>query len=72
MQQAEFVVSEADQAELGSWLRSQHLPQVLGMRARVVMLSAEGHSLRAIADRLGVTQRTVCLTDHARSLELAE
>lgn len=61
MKRAEFVVSETDGAELGSWLRSQHLPQVLGMRARVVMLSAEGHSLREIAERLGVTQRTVCL-----------
>jgi transposase len=31
------------------------------MRARVVLLSADGHSLREIAERLGVTQRTVCL-----------
>jgi Homeodomain-like domain-containing protein len=54
-------VSEADRAELGSWLRSQRLPQALGMRARVGMLSAEGHSLRVIAARLGVAQRTVCL-----------
>lgn len=54
-------MSEADRAELASWLRSQRLAQVLGMRARVVMLSAEGHSLRGIAERLGVTQRTVCL-----------
>jgi transposase len=36
-------------------------PQSLGMRARVVMVSGEGDSLRAIAERLGVTQRTVCL-----------
>jgi len=61
MKQAGFAVSDADRAELGSWLRSQRLPQALGMRARVVMLSAEGHSLREIAERLGVTQRTVCL-----------
>ena len=61
MKTAEFEVSEADGAELRSWLRSQRLAQALGMRARVVMLSAEGHSLRAIAERLGVTQRTVCL-----------
>jgi hypothetical protein len=31
------------------------------MRARVAMLSGEGDSLRAIAERLGVTQRTVRL-----------
>ena len=61
MKQAEFAVSEADRAELATWLRSPRLPQALGMRARVVMLSAEGHALRAIAERLGVTQRTVCL-----------
>jgi Homeodomain-like domain-containing protein len=36
-------------------------PQSLGLRARVVLLSGEGDSLRAIAERLGVTQRTVCL-----------
>jgi transposase len=48
-------------AELRSWLRSQRLPQALGMRARVVMLSVEGYSLREIAERLGVTQRTVWL-----------
>jgi DNA-directed RNA polymerase specialized sigma24 family protein len=44
-----------------TWLRSQRLPQALGMRARVVMLSVEGYSLREIAERLGVTQRTVWL-----------
>ena len=54
-------MSVADREELSSWLRSQRLPQALGMRARVVMLSAERHSLREIAARLGVTQRTVCL-----------
>jgi transposase len=61
MKRAGFEVSEADRAELGSWLRSQRLPQALGMRARVVLLSAEEQSLREIAERLGVTQRTVCL-----------
>jgi transposase len=61
MKTAGFEVAEADRAELATWLRSQRLPQSLGMRARVVMLSAEGHSLREIAERLGVTQRTVCL-----------
>jgi transposase len=61
MKAAGFEVGEAERAELVRWLRSQRLPQSLGMRARVVMLSAEGHSLREIAERLGVTQRTVCL-----------
>ncbi len=61
MKTAGFEVSEADRAELGLWSRSQRLPQALGMRARVLMLSAEGDSQRAIAERLGVTQRMVCL-----------
>jgi DNA-binding NarL/FixJ family response regulator len=58
---AGFEVGEAERAELASWVRTQRLRQALGMRARVVLLSAEGHSLRAIAERLGLTQRTVCL-----------
>ena len=53
MKQTGFAVSEGDEAELASWLRSERLPQALGMRARVVKLSAEGHSLRAMAERLG-------------------
>ena len=61
MKTAGFEVGEADRAELATWLRSQRLAQSLGMRARVVMLSAEGHALHEIAERLGVTQRTVCL-----------
>jgi transposase len=34
---------------------------IVGHAPRVVMLSAEGYSLREIAERSGVTQRTVCL-----------
>ena len=56
-----FAVGAAERLALATWLRSPRLPQALGMRARVVLLSAEGGSLRAIAERLGVTQRTVCL-----------
>ena len=54
-------MSAGDRVELASWLRSPRLPPALGRRACVVMLSAEGHALRVIAERLGVTQRTVCL-----------
>ena len=59
MKTAGFVVGAAERAELATWLRSPRLPQALGMRARVVLLSAEGDSLRAIAERLGVTQRVL-------------
>ncbi len=61
MKTAGFEASETDRAELASWLRLKRLPQALGVRARIVALSAEGHTLREIAERLGVTQRTVCL-----------
>ncbi len=54
-------ISGADRAELESWLRAQSLPQALAMRARVVLGSAAGESVRALAARLGVTQVTVCL-----------
>jgi transposase len=46
---------------LESWLRSKTIPQALGMRARVVLLSGEGSSLRAVAQWLRLTERTICL-----------
>ena len=46
-------MSEADRGELASWLRLKRLPQALGVRARIVALSAEGHTLREIAERRG-------------------
>jgi len=54
-------ISGADRAELESWVRAQSVPQALAMRARVVLGSAAGESVRALAARLGVTQVTVCL-----------
>ena len=54
-------ISGTDRAELESWLRAQSIPQALAMRARVVLGSADGESVRALAARLGVTQTTVCL-----------
>ena len=42
-------ISGTDRAELESWLRAQSLPQALAMRARVVLGSAAGESVRALA-----------------------
>ena len=53
--------SEADRAELAVWLRTQSLSQALATRARIVLGSAAGESVRGLAARLGVTQTTVCL-----------
>src|ERR1700724_3442089 len=54
-------ISGADRAELEQWLRAQSIPQALATRARVVLGSAAGESVRGLAARLGVTQTTVCL-----------
>src|SRR3981189_3816977 len=51
----------ADGAELEQWLGGQRIPQALATRARVVLGSAAGESVRGLAARLGVTQTTVCL-----------
>jgi transposase len=54
-------VSKADRTELEAWLRSQSIAQALAIRARIVLGSAQGESIRALSERLGVTQPTVCL-----------
>ena len=54
-------VRGADRAELEQWLRAQGTPQALATRARIVLGSAAGESVRSLAARLGVTQTTVCL-----------
>src|SRR6202047_897942 len=54
-------ISGADRAELEQWLRAQSIPQALATRARVVLGSAAGESVRGLAARLGVSQTTVCL-----------
>ena len=53
-------VSERDRAELEAWLRSQTIPQAVAMRARIVLASAQGESIRDLAERLAVSQVTVC------------
>ena len=53
-------VSKEDRAELEAWLRSQTIARVLAMRARIVLGSARGESIRDLAERLGVSQPTVC------------
>ena len=54
-------ISEADRAQLEAWLRSQSIPHAAATRARIVVGSAAGESIRALAERLKVTQRKVCL-----------
>lgn len=54
-------VSDADRKRLEGWLRTHSIPQALATRARIVLGSAAGESIRTLAERLKVTQRTVCL-----------
>jgi transposase len=54
-------VSKADRSELEAWLRSQTIAQGLAKRARIVLGSANGESIRELAERLNVSQPTVCM-----------
>jgi len=54
-------VSEAERAQLERWLRSQTIAHGLAVRGQIVLGSAAGESIRGLAERLQVTQRTVCL-----------
>jgi transposase len=53
-------ISKEDRAELEAWLRSQTIPRALAMRAQIVLASAQGESIRDLAQRLGTSQPTVC------------
>jgi transposase len=54
-------VNQRDRLQLEGWLRTQSTPRALAMRASIVLGSAAGESIRALAQRLKVTERTVCL-----------
>jgi hypothetical protein len=45
----DFVVSGADRRTLESWLKMPTLSQESGLRARVILASAQGESVRAVA-----------------------
>jgi len=55
----EIVLSESERTELQSLARSRALPAALARRARVVLMSAEGHSNSAIAQALDTSTPTV-------------
>ncbi len=56
---ADFVVSAADRKVLEGWLRMPTLIQALGLRARIVLSSAGGATVRGVALGLGVSPNTV-------------
>ncbi len=51
--------SEAERAELEGWSRRRRTAQGLASRARIVLRAAGGLSNTAVADELGVAERTV-------------
>src|SRR5256885_15683890 len=54
-----LAVAASDRAQLTSWVRAATTRRSLAERARIILLSAEGLSAAAIAERLGMVRLTV-------------
>src|SRR3989442_12579809 len=54
-----LAVAGPDRAQLTGWVRAATTRRSLAERARIILLSAEGLSAAAIAERLGVVRLTV-------------
>jgi Winged helix-turn helix len=57
----ECVVSTSDRAVLEQWVRSPTVPQEWALRAKILLATADGEGVRAMARRLEVSPTTVCL-----------
>src|SRR5262245_15215704 len=55
------VVSAGDRAVLEQWVRSPTMPQEWALRAKILLATAEGEGVRAMARRLEVSPTTICL-----------
>jgi transposase len=56
---APLVLGDEDRRVLEGWVRRRTSAQALALRARIVLLAAEGLTNLAVAERLGVTGQTV-------------
>jgi transposase len=56
---AELRLTETEREELDRWVRRPRSAQALALRARIVLLCAEGMANFAVADRLEITPQTV-------------
>jgi len=56
---AVLVLSEEERTELGRLIRGPSTTQKIALRARIIMLAAEGFSIDETAARLGVWRKTV-------------
>src|SRR5512132_4573294 len=55
----QLTVSDPDAMTLGRWARSTSVPAGLAMRARIVLLAAEGHTNTQIASLVGCSRQAV-------------
>src|SRR5688572_8963684 len=58
---SKFVVAPADIAVLEAWTRGHRLPQEWALRAKIILATAAGEGVRALARRLQISPDTVCL-----------
>ncbi len=56
----EFLLTAGDRRVLEGWIRAPSTPQQMAKRAGVILASADGVSVRSMAQRFGVSQMTVC------------
>jgi putative transposase len=55
-----LILSDEEQKQLESIVRSRSLPYGLVTRARIVLLASQDHSNRAIAEKVGLSVQSVC------------
>ena len=56
-----IILSEADLLQLTGLAHSRSLPHGLVMRAQIVLMAAKGMSNKQIAEKVGLSQQSVCL-----------
>jgi transposase len=55
------ILSEQDRATLTAWVKARNSPQKIVLRARILLLAAEGKANQRIAQELGTSRPTVIL-----------
>src|SRR2546427_8076261 len=61
---APLVLADEERLQLNAVAKSRSLPHGLVIRARLVLLAAEGMANRAIADKLDLSQQSVSMWRH--------
>ena len=56
----EIILTEEERSVLTSWVRRRKTNQALGLRARIVLLAAEGLDSVDVSNELSVSNQTVC------------